>query len=79
MVYYVSDEVELSRLRCGICGRAMGEAKRPTRRYCSDVCRQQAHRLRVSTELEQAQAEITTLRARVAELEAEIVAISRGD
>jgi hypothetical protein len=35
-------------LRCVICGGTIGGAERPSRRYCSDRCRQRAHRRRVS-------------------------------
>ena len=35
-------------LRCVICGGPIGGTQRPSRRYCSDRCRQRAHRRRVS-------------------------------
>jgi hypothetical protein len=36
----------LARWRCELCGEAAYEPYRSTRRYCSDMCRQRAYRLR---------------------------------
>jgi hypothetical protein len=33
-------------LRCAACGGPIKDPKRISRRYCSDRCRQRAHRLR---------------------------------